>query len=91
MNDRFTPAANWRDDALCRQVDPEVWFPEKGGDNGAAAKTVCAVCPVAAECLEFAVVTWQRSGVWGGKTYRDLAKIRSARGMRHPFDARGAA
>lgn len=82
---------DWRDSALCRQVDPELWFPEKGGDNGTAAKSVCAVCPVAAECLEFAVVTWQCAGVWGGKTYRELAKIRAARGMRHPSNGRGAA
>lgn len=36
--------------ALCAQVDPELFFPEKGG-SPAAAKTVCAECPVTALCL----------------------------------------
>jgi WhiB family transcriptional regulator, redox-sensing transcriptional regulator len=36
--------------ALCTQVDPEVFFPEKG-QSPAAAKAVCAGCPVKALCL----------------------------------------
>ena len=36
--------------ALCAQVDPELFFPEKG-QPGAPAKAVCAACPVTALCL----------------------------------------
>jgi WhiB family redox-sensing transcriptional regulator len=36
--------------ALCAQVDPELFFPETGG-SAAAAKAVCAECPVTALCL----------------------------------------
>lgn len=36
--------------ALCAQVDPELFFPEKGGST-APAKSVCARCPVTALCL----------------------------------------
>ena len=36
--------------ALCAQVDPELFFPEKGG-SPAAAKAVCAECLVTALCL----------------------------------------
>jgi hypothetical protein len=73
----------WREDALCRQVDPDLWYPEKG-DNGMDAKAVCAACPVAGACLEYAVTTFQQHGVWGGKTYRELARIRKERGLLHP-------
>src|SRR5215208_5936208 len=36
--------------ALCAQVDPELFFPEKGQPSG-PAKAVCAACPVTALCL----------------------------------------
>lgn len=36
--------------ALCAQVDPELFFPEKGQPS-APAKAVCTRCPVAALCL----------------------------------------
>jgi WhiB family redox-sensing transcriptional regulator len=36
--------------AVCAQVDPELFFPEKG-EPTRAAKTVCAACPVRAACL----------------------------------------
>ena len=36
--------------ALCAQVDPELFFPEKGQPS-APAKAVCAACPVTALCL----------------------------------------
>lgn len=36
--------------ALCAQVDPEVFFPERG-QPAAAAKAVCGACPVTALCL----------------------------------------
>jgi len=42
----------WRDAALCAQADPEIFFPPLGGDNGAAARAICARCPVLTECRE---------------------------------------
>lgn len=74
---------SWRDGALCRQVDPELWFPEKGA-NGADAKRVCQRCPVRADCLEFALTTGQNDGIWAGHNERDLRKLRSARGLTRP-------
>jgi hypothetical protein len=37
-------------DALCAQVDPDLFFPERG-QPAADAKLVCAACPVRAACL----------------------------------------
>ena len=59
--------------ALCAQTDPEMFFPEKGG-NLRPARAVCAACPVTAECLEL----WRSLppnqavyGVWGGRSSRE--------------------
>lgn len=68
----------WFDDALCRQVDPELFFPPKGG-SAAPARAVCARCPVQAECLMFALqfpVNNDISGVYGGTTFRQRRRLR---------------
>lgn len=55
----------WQADALCAQTDPELFFPEKG-DPGRAAKAVCAACLVRAECLDYALDSGERYGIYGG-------------------------
>lgn len=61
---------DWRDAALCRQVDPETFFPV--GHSGPAleqeetAKRICLPCPVRSECLKYAVDNEITDGVWGG-------------------------
>ena len=61
----------WKEEAVCRTIDPELFFPEGRGAQLEVmtedAKAVCiGGCPVRAECLEFALETRQDSGVWGG-------------------------
>lgn len=79
----MTEPEEWRESAVCRQVDPDLWFPE-AGDNGCDAKRVCRTCPVQPECLEFAVQTVQRAGIWGGMGERELRAIRVKRGLSGP-------
>ena len=61
---------DWRDQALCRDTDPELFFPV--GTTGKAlvaidkAKSVCGECPVSLPCLDFALDTNQDAGIWGG-------------------------
>lgn len=69
---------DWREQALCAQVDPDLWFPEKGSQTH-ASKKVCAACPVAAQCLEWAVTHKQREGVWGGKSDQERRAIERQR------------
>lgn len=69
---------DWRYEGLCRQVDPELFYPEKGQDTTKAAKRVCAECPVLAPCLEQALARSERFGVWGGMTERERRRIRPA-------------
>jgi WhiB family redox-sensing transcriptional regulator len=60
----------WRRAAACRDLDPGLFFPV--GFTGAAAqqiaeaKAVCRGCPVRLACLQFALVSTQECGVWGG-------------------------
>lgn len=81
---------DWRYEGLCRQVDPELFFPEKGQDTTKAAKRVCAECPVLAQCLEQALIKGERFGVWGGKTERERRKLRApaktGRPRKHAFE-----
>jgi len=62
---------DWRHRAICRDEDPELFFPI--GETGAAAaeiqraKAVCARCPVRRPCLAYALATGQEFGIWGGR------------------------
>ena len=71
-------ATAWMWDALCAQTDPEAFYPGADEyDAMVAAKAVCAVCPVLAECRAYALETGQRFGVWGGLSARERQKIRA--------------
>lgn len=66
----------WADDALCAQVDPELFHPEKGS-NPQPAIRLCQTCPVMLHCLETAVLlNPDDTGVWGATTPRQRAQIR---------------
>jgi WhiB family transcriptional regulator, redox-sensing transcriptional regulator len=67
----------WTEEALCAQVDPELFFPKKG-DGLRPAKRICAACPVIGECLGYALRTDQRYGIWGGVTAGKRRKIKEA-------------
>lgn len=66
----------WTDQALCAQVDPEIFFPPRG-DMAFPAKRVCARCPVKAECLAEALATDDRYGVRGGLSERQRRGLRA--------------
>ena len=68
--------ANWRDQARCRGVDPQIFHPaEEDEEAAAAAKAICAVCPVREPCLEYAISTREKDGVWGGLTARERRRL----------------
>jgi WhiB family transcriptional regulator, redox-sensing transcriptional regulator len=74
---------SWRDHALCRDTDPDLFFPV--GTTGQAlvqidhAKRVCGECPVTEACLDYALATNQDSGVWGGLSEEERRVIRRRR------------
>lgn len=66
----------WTEQAICAQVDPELFFPEKGGAT-TAAKQLCAGCPVRTDCLNYAVEHNIRFGIWGGLAERDRRHLKT--------------
>jgi WhiB family redox-sensing transcriptional regulator len=66
---------HWQDDALCAQVDAELFFPGKG-ESSREAKRVCLGCGVKDECLAFALDNDERFGVWGGASERERRKMK---------------
>jgi len=71
---------DWRDDAACRRLGPELFFPIS--TLGAAlpqiqaAKQVCRHCPVRAPRLRWALDTGQDAGIWGGTTEQERRPLR---------------
>ncbi|AIJ20650.1 WhiB family transcriptional regulator [Amycolatopsis methanolica] len=64
----------WHEHAACRGTDPDAFFPEPGpgaAELTAAAKRVCAVCPVRAACAEWASTHDEEFGIWGGQTEQE--------------------
>src|SRR5699024_6652962 len=71
---------DWVEEALCAQVDPEVFFPSTKGGNAAqdiqfnTARNICKQCPVVTLCLEAAMkfeegtTHYSRYGMFGGLT-----------------------
>lgn len=77
--------SDWRDQASCQRVDPELFFPvgttELAMEQVDDAKTVCRRCEVQDACLAWALDAGQQSGIWGGLTEdeRRALKRRNAR------------
>jgi WhiB family redox-sensing transcriptional regulator len=65
---------DWQLRGLCRRVSPDVFFHPEGErgparrDRDAAAKAVCATCPVLGPCRAHALQVREPYGVWGGMT-----------------------
>ena len=66
-----------REQALCAQTDPEAFFPEKGGSTR-EAKRICVGCEVKGECLEYALGSDERFGIWGGLSERERRRLKRA-------------
>src|ERR1700685_1180494 len=64
---------SWQDQALCAQVDGDLWFPEPGGAQ-TDAKRICRACPVRRQCLAAVLAAPEppMHGVWSGLAVRDL-------------------
>jgi WhiB family redox-sensing transcriptional regulator len=77
----MTARADWRNDAACRDVDPDLFFPI--GTTGPAlrqigeAKRVCRTCPAQTQCLAWALDNTVVDGVWGGTTGEERRAMRS--------------
>ena len=69
------PTPAWFAQAECRGLDANLFHPRRG-DPCDKARAVCAVCPVSAECLDYAITLGFTNGMWGGKSERQRRVIR---------------
>jgi WhiB family redox-sensing transcriptional regulator len=65
----------WQAKSRCLEVDPEIFFPERGGSSK-AARAVCLQCEVRIECLRYALANREQFGIWGGTSERERRKLR---------------
>jgi WhiB family redox-sensing transcriptional regulator len=77
---------DWRLEAACREVDPELFFPDPGqAPQAAAAKAVCAGCAVRGPCLAAALHGPQahqdHSGIFAGTTASQRVQLRGRASM----------
>lgn len=71
---------DWRARAVCRDLDPEVFFPvgdpaDPFDPRNAPALAACARCPVRAQCLDEALARVE-FGVMGGMTAEQRAELK---------------
>jgi WhiB family transcriptional regulator, redox-sensing transcriptional regulator len=77
--------ASWTEQAACREpgVDAELFFPVSESGPAlreiAAAKAICARCPVAAACRDWALRSGEVTGIWGGTTPAERRLLRRGR------------
>jgi WhiB family redox-sensing transcriptional regulator len=68
---------DWRVSANCQHSEPDELFVR--GAKQHDAKSVCAGCPVLAECLSHALDNRIEFGVWGGLTERQRRALLKSR------------
>lgn len=79
----------WTAAAACTTA-PDLFFPGPGRpDLERAAKAICATCPVATQCLEYALAyeagrggintSYAAQGVWGGLNPGERNRLRQQR------------
>jgi len=68
----------WMASGSCRDVDPSLFFPSDGM-GVIKAQRVCASCPVAEQCLNYALDQHIDHGVWGGKSERERRRLARSR------------
>ena len=74
----FDEKLAWQDNANCKGAKADLFFPERGASTR-TAKGICRECQVRGECLEFAITTGEKFGIWGGLSERERRRIRRER------------
>ena len=75
----------WQEAAACRPYENTVFFGEDGESElerqarESEAKAICRTCPVQEPCLEFAMETNQKYGIWGGLSDKERASLKRRR------------
>jgi WhiB family transcriptional regulator, redox-sensing transcriptional regulator len=78
ITNKLLQPVEWQTNARCTEVDPEIFFPERGGSSK-AARQVCGNCLVKEQCLEYALNNKEQFGIWGGTSERERRRLRKER------------
>ncbi len=76
---------SWQARAVCAGMHAQLFFapdgerPQEREIREAKAKAVCALCPVRAQCLDYALRNSIRYGIWGGLNKEERARERRRR------------
>lgn len=65
---------HWQENAGCRGVEPEIFFPVSDEEAG-PAKAICDACTVRVDCLAFSFENRERYGVWGGLSEKERVDL----------------
>lgn len=76
----------WMARGRCQEVDPDLFFPDQGGDFR-PAKQICAGCPVKVACLEYALDHDERFGIYGGLSAKERRREQQRRNRQAIADA----
>jgi len=68
----------WQDGANCTGANANLFFPERGASTR-TAKAICRACAVRVDCLEFAITTGEKFGIWGAMSERERRRVRKER------------
>jgi len=71
---------DFREAGACRGHDPNIFYPQRGQAN-TRAMALCAGCPVAEACRDWAL-HHELMGVWGGTSERERRRLRRTLGIR---------
>jgi WhiB family transcriptional regulator, redox-sensing transcriptional regulator len=80
---------SWQARAACAGMDAQLFFapdgerPQQREIREAKAKAVCALCPVRAQCLDYALRNSIRGGIWGGLNQEERSRERRRRAREH--------
>lgn len=77
MNPLTGERPEWQQQASCRGMNPNLFFPTRRGQTmPASMKVMCAACPARIECLTYAIEINDRDGWFAGTTPADRRGIR---------------
>ena len=73
---------NWQLRGLCRGNHAHLFFPpstferkDERQRREIRAKSICQVCPVQSECVDYALDIREPYGIWGGMTESDRRQV----------------
>jgi WhiB family redox-sensing transcriptional regulator len=85
LAESFDTDVEWQEQGLCRTYDNIIFFGDEGEselekqNREQHAKSICKQCPVLDPCLEFAMETNQKYGIWGALTPKERASLKRRR------------